>query len=161
MGGTDGAHLLTDSAHAERDKRFMPIITRTFLKAALVCFIAALAAGVLVAARPLLELPGFVAGLTPVYFHLFMVGWVTQLIIGVAYWMFPKYSRERPRGHDWLAWTTFVLLNGGLLLRVVAEAAQTTDAAAAWRWALALSAVLQWMAGMAFVANTWPRVKAR
>lgn len=139
----------------------MPIITRTFLKAALVCFIAALAAGVLVAARPLLELPHFVAGLTPIYFHLFMVGWVTQLIIGVAYWMFPKHSKEQPRGHDWLAWTTFVLLNAGLLLRVIAEAAQTTEAAAAWGWTLALSAALQWIAGMAFVVNTWPRVKAR
>lgn len=139
----------------------MPIVTRTYLKASLLFLVAALVAGVLVMARPLLDLPRFVAGLTPVYFHLFMVGWVTQLIIGIAYWMFPKYTKEQPRGRDWLAWTTFVLLNTGLLLRAIAEPAQTASGAAVWGWALAISALLQWAAGMAFVINTWPRVKER
>jgi hypothetical protein len=139
----------------------MPIITRTFLKSALLCFVASLVAGMMTALRPLVETPRFVDGLTPVYFHLFMVGWVTQLIIGIAYWMFPKHTKERPRGHDWLAWTTFALLNVDLFLRVIAETAQTTAVATEWGWALALSAALQWVAGMAFVVNTWPRVKAR
>ena len=139
----------------------MPIITRTFLKAALICFIAALVAGVLVAARPLMELPRFVAGLTPVYFHLFMVGWVTQLIAGVAYWMFPKQSRQLPRGHDALAVATYALLNVGLLLRVVGEPAQTVSAWPVWGWVVVLAALLQWLGGLAFVANTWPRVKEK
>ena len=139
----------------------MPLITRTYAKAALVYLVAALAAGIFVALRPLVDAPRFIGGLTPVYFHLFMVGWVTQLIIGVAYWMFPKYSKELPRGHGWLAWATFALLNAGLLLRVVAESAQATDAAAAWTWGLPISALLQWIAGMAFVINTWPRLKER
>lgn len=52
-----------------------------------------------------------------------MVGWVTQMIIGVAFWMFPKYTRERPRGSEALAWITYVLLNVGLLLRAIAEPA--------------------------------------
>ncbi len=139
----------------------MPVITRIFLKSALVFLVAAFLAGLLVMARPLLPLPRFVSGLTPVYFHLFMVGWVTQLIIGIAYWMFPKYTKDKPRGHDWLAWVTFVLLNSGLLLRVIAEPAQTVSPADVWRWGLVISAVLQWLAGMAFVINTWPRIKER
>lgn len=139
----------------------MPTITRTFLKSGLIFFVAALIAGVLSMARSIFNLPSFVAGLTPVYFHLFMVGWVTQIIIGIAIWMFPKYTREQPRGHEWLAWATFVLLNGGLLLRVVAEPAQISSSAAIWRWSLVISSVLQWMAGMAFVVNTWPRIRER
>ncbi len=139
----------------------MPIVTRTFVKTALVYFVVALLTGMLVAARPVLELPPLVIGLTPVYFHLFMVGWVTQLIIGIAYWMFPKYRRDMPRGYDSLAWTTYALLNLGLLLRLVAEPAQTVSPAPSWGWLLALSALLQWLGGLAFVANTWPRVKER
>jgi len=139
----------------------MPLLTRLFIKSGLTYFIAALVTGLLLVARPLLALPPIVAGLSPVYFHLLMVGWVTQLILGVAHWMFPKYSREEPRGHLWLAWTTFVLLNTGLLLRVIAEPTRSVSSAPVWGWLLVLSALLQWLAGMAFVINLWPRVKER
>jgi hypothetical protein len=139
----------------------MPIIARTFLKTSLIFFVVALLAGVTVMARPLLELPRFVNGLAPVYFHLFMVGWVTQLIVGVAHWMFPKFSRTQPRGHDALAWMTYGFLNAGLLLRVIAEPAHAVSAAVGWGWLLAFSALFQWIAGICFVLNTWPRVKEK
>ncbi|HRI57982.1 MAG TPA: hypothetical protein PK170_12915 [Anaerolineae bacterium] len=139
----------------------MPSITRLFVKTSLVYLVAALLAGFLLALRPLLALPALVNGLTPVYFHLFMVGWVTQLIVGVAYWMFPKWSKELPRGHDVLALATYWLLNAGLLLRVVAEPAQTVDAWPGWGWLIVAAALLQWLAGLAFVANTWRRVKEK
>ncbi|MEZ4618275.1 MAG: hypothetical protein R2867_22555 [Caldilineaceae bacterium] len=90
-----------------------------------------------------------------------MVGWVTQIIIGVAFWMFPKFTKEKPRGSQMLAWSTYVLLNGGLLLRAVAEPANAIQAWMGWGRLLALSALLQWLGGLAFVANTWPRIKER
>lgn len=139
----------------------MPPITRLFVKTALAYLLAALIVGVLVTLRPLASVLPFVAGLSPVYFHLFMVGWVTQLIIGVAFWMFPKFTRARPRGYHWLAWATYWLLNTGLLLRAVAEPAMVVNPLPLWGWLIALSATLQWLGGMAFVANTWPRVKEK
>ena len=139
----------------------MPPITRLFIKASLLYLIAALLVGLLLALRETLKLPAIVGGLTPVYFHLFMVGWVTQIIAGVAYWMFPKWSKQRPRGYDALALATFWLLNVGLLLRVVAEPAQTVSAWSGWGWLIVAAALLQWLAGLAFVANTWPRVKEK
>lgn len=139
----------------------MPLITRTFIKTGLIWFVLALVAGVVTALRSLQPLPAFMAGLTPVYFHLFMVGWVLHLIIGIVYWMFPKYSQERPRGRDELAWATYALLNGGLLLRVVGEPALAAAPDGPWGALLAASAVLQWVGGVLFVVNTWPRVKER
>ncbi len=139
----------------------MPLITRTFIKTGLIAFVLALVAGVITAARSLLPLPSFVTGLTPIYFHLFMVGWVLQLIMGIVYWMFPKYSREKPRGRDELAWATYALLNSGLLLRVIGEPALAAAPEGPWGVLLATSAVLQWLAGLLFVVNTWPRVKER
>jgi hypothetical protein len=139
----------------------MPVLTRWHIKAALLCLIAALAIGVALRWNALGSAPAVVATLAPVYFHLFMVGWVTQLIFGVAYWMFPKYSREKPRGSEALAWATFGLLNGGLILRAIGEPLHALQTNPVWAWALALSALLQWLAGLAFVINAWPRVKER
>lgn len=139
----------------------MPPITRVFVKAALAYFVVALITGFLLVAPPWLPLPAWVGALNPVYFHLFMVGWVTQLIIGVAYWMFPKFSREQPRGSDALAWSAFGLINVGLALRIIAEPANALAPGEVWGYLLAASALLQWLGGLAFVANTWPRVKEK
>ena len=139
----------------------MPLVTRLFIKTALFCFVAALICALLIALRPLLNLPSIVSALTPVYFHLFMLGWVTQLIVGIAYWMFPKYSKTAPRGSETLAWSTYALLNSGLLLRTIAEPAHSLYPWPLWGWLLAASALLQWCGGVTFVANTWPRVKGR
>ncbi len=139
----------------------MPFITRLFIKTALFCLVVALLCGLLIGLQPLLDMPLWLVGLTPVYFHLFMVGWVTQIIVGVAYWMFPKQSKANPRGSDTLAWITYVLLNSGLLLRTIAEPARIVQTGQLWGWLLAASALLQWVGGLAFVANTWPRIKER
>jgi cbb3-type cytochrome oxidase subunit 1 len=139
----------------------MPTLTRWFVKSSLVYFILALLAGLLVAARLPLSLPGEINSLSPVYFHLFMVGWVAQLIFGIVFWMFPKYTSEKPRGSEALGWATFWLINVGLGLRLVGEPLHTSYPEIGFGWLLALSALLQWLAGIAFVMNTWGRVKER
>jgi hypothetical protein len=139
----------------------MPTLTRWFLKASLVFLIAALLAALALAAGAIWDLPPIVGNLGPVYFHLFLVGWVTQLILGVVYWMFPKYSTEKPRGNEALAWGVFVFINIGLVLRVVGEPLNTLNPSTSWGWLLAISALLQWLAGLGFVINTWARVKER
>lgn len=139
----------------------MPVLTRWFIKTSLVYFIVALVVGVAQAASAPLHLPPGLATMGPIYVHLLVVGWITQMIFGVAYWMFPKYSKEQPRGRDWLGLACYALLNVGLVFRIVGESVQTLRPAAGVGWTLALAAVLQWLGGMAFVANTWPRVKER
>jgi hypothetical protein len=139
----------------------MPAITRWYIKAGLAYLVAALFLGVLLAGPAIMALPPSVAVWGPVYFHLFMVGWVTQLIFGVVYWMFPRYSREQPHGREGLAVVTCILLNLGLVLRAFAEPMQSLWPAPAWGGALVLSAIVQWAAGILFVVNTWGRVKER
>lgn len=137
----------------------MPPLTRLFIKTGLLYFVTALLLGCLIYVRPLAAVIPWLSGATPVYFHLFMVGWVTHLIIGVAYWMFPRFSREQPRGSQGLAWSVYFLLNSGLLLRVMVEPLQSRFPTLGW-W-LVVAALLQWLGGLAFVINTWPRVKER
>jgi heme/copper-type cytochrome/quinol oxidase subunit 1 len=139
----------------------MPPLTRWFIKSAMVYFITALLVGVMLMSQTLLTLPPLLAALSPVYFHLFMVGWVAQLIFGVGFWLFPTRSKEQPRGDERIAWATYWLLNVGLVLRVISEPLNSLEPQTVWGWLLALSAVLQWLAGMGFVVNTWGRVKGK
>ena len=144
---------------AVRCDPLMPFISRLFIRTSLAYLIAALVVGLLLALGPIQLLPMAIAVLNPVYFHLFMVGWVTQLIVGVAYWMFPKFSRTQPRGSATLAGITYFCLNLGLLLRAVAEPTLALNPTGDWGWVLALAALLQWLGGVTFVVNTWPWVK--
>ena len=139
----------------------MPPLTRWFIRTALTYLVAALLAGLGLALGQVVALPPVFGALQPVYFHLLMVGWVTQLIFGVVVWMFPKYSSEQPRGNERLGWATYILLNAGLLLRALGEPLIAAQPASGAGWLLAGSAVLQFLAGWAFVANTWLRVKER
>jgi hypothetical protein len=139
----------------------MPQLSRSFIKAGLIYFVLALLIGVLMAAQPMLDLPGWIGALYPVYIHLLIVGWVTQLIVGVMYWMFPKYSKESPRGSVRLGWATFGLLNTGLILRTIGEPLTTLNPELNTGWMLAVSAILQCCAGWAVVINTWGRIKER
>ena len=139
----------------------MPLLARLHIKTGLVYFVFALLLGTLLALRPILKLPAGLSAFQPVYLHLLMVGWVTQLIIGVVYWMFPKYSKENPRGSERLGWWVYGLLNVGLVLRLFGEPLNVLAGELNVGWLLALSAVLQMLAGWGFIANTWPRVKVR
>jgi len=139
----------------------MPPLTRWFVKSSLIYLIAALIVGAVMALQGVLPLPAGLAALGPAYVHLFMVGWVSQLIFGVVYWMFPKYSRAKPRGSEGLGWATYGLLNAGLILRVVGEPLIALRPEAGLGWLLALAALCQWLGGLAFVLNTWGRVKEK
>jgi cbb3-type cytochrome oxidase subunit 1 len=139
----------------------LPPLTRWFIKASLLDLVLALLIASVLAVQPLMKGLNGLTGLTPVYFHLFLVGWVTQLIFGVVYWMFPKYSTEKPRGRESLGWWTFWLLNIGLGLRVIGEPLNSLQPGGIAGTLLALSALLQWSAGLAFFANTWGRVKEK
>ncbi|MGE5249745.1 MAG: hypothetical protein ACM3QS_05970 [Bacteroidota bacterium] len=135
----------------------MPRLTRWFVKAALVYLLLAVSAGIFVA------WPGgsALSGLFPVYFHTLAFGWLTQLIFGIALWMFPKHSTARPRGHEWLGWVTLITLNAGLILRIIFEPLNSASPSAFSGWMLVAAALLQWLAGLAFVGNTWTRVRER
>lgn len=89
--------------------------------------------------------------------HLLTVGWLLQLISGVAFWMFPRHPTRPPRGDERLGWAGLTLLNGGLALRLIGEL---------WRlgmggpsWPLLASALLQFVAVALLVLLLWPRIR--
>ena len=137
----------------------MPLLTRWYIKSALVYLMAALLLAVVLALPS--DLPSFIRFMNPAYFHLFLVGWVTQMIFGVIYWIFPIITRSQPRGNERLGWASYILLNAGLLLRVIGEPLTASNPEAGFGWLLAISALLQWLAAVIFVFLAWPRVKEK
>lgn len=131
----------------------MPALTRWFVRTALVSLLAGLGLGLAGAIR------GTGGLLAPTVLHLLVVGWLTQMVFGVAFWLFPKYAPGRPRGSERLGWVSYGCLNLGVVLRVAAEPAAAVGGAAPA--ALAASGILQWIAAAAFAVNTWPRTRER
>ncbi len=54
--------------------------------------------------------------LLPLHFEMAIWGWMVQLVIGTAYWMFPRFLRIDIRGPELPAWIMVFLFNSGLFL---------------------------------------------
>ena len=142
----------------------MPALSRYFIKIGLLYLIAGLLMGVIMRLQPVMNWSGQIQLLRPVYLHLIFIGWVTQLIMGVGYWMFPKLSREKPRGNERIGWAVLILLNTGLILRSISEpgilvTGTDTNLKTGFAWMLALASMLLLFAGWLFIFNTWGRIK--
>lgn len=54
--------------------------------------------------------------LLPLHFEAAIWGWMVQFVMGVAWWMFPRYLSGSKRGPDSGAWSVFALFNTGLAM---------------------------------------------
>ena len=141
----------------------MPAIARTFVKAAFLYLVASFLLGALMMLDRWLNVSRWLKAASVSQLHLLVVGWITQLAIGVAYWMFPRCLKERdprPRGSDGLAWAVFGCLNVGLLLRFIVEPFYLMGAGPWLAALLALAGVLQALAALGFGWLVWGRIRA-
>lgn len=140
----------------------MPKFVRFYIKTALIFFLLSLLIGILMIARPLFDLPSYVSSSFPTYLHLFMVGWITQLIFGVSIWMFPAPDHGGRYGNENVIWAIYWTLNVGLVFRFLGEPGKLLlRASLIVNWLLVLSAVLQWTAGLLYAYHIWGRVKGK
>lgn len=136
----------------------MPKIARLFIKSGLIYFILGITLALVA------ELPQVHTGalLLPVYWHMIVVGWITQVIMGVSIWMFPRRGRGRDNPETTPAVLAFRTLNAGLILRFTAEPflpffRDHTVVA----WVVVTSALLHLCAAIFYVMEIWPRVFTR
>lgn len=134
----------------------MPVVSRTFVKAGMIYFVLSLIAGLL------LEIDAVsMPALMPLFWHMLMVGWITQIIMGVSVWMFPGRNREEGFWNQKWNWLTLILLNAGLVLRLIAEPAIGYSEAQIWPVLLVGSALLQVAAGGTYMIEMWPRIMSK
>ncbi len=136
----------------------MPRLVRWYVKTAFLW----LALALLLKAIAMFPAGASLPAITPVSWHALFVGWLTQLIFGIAHWMLPTKpgaTKDRLRGSEGLMWAVFITLNIGLLLRVIAEPMQIVQPGSLWATLLIVSAWLQWLAAVEFVVNSWARAR--
>ncbi len=134
----------------------MPRIARIFIKTGLVYFLCSLLLGVAFEIE-YLSFPGML----PLFWHLLMVGWITQIIFGVSMWMFPGRTREEGFMAQKWAWLTYGFLNVGLIFRVIAEPVVSYSDGIVWDTMILLSGILQAAAAVAYTVELWPRIQSK
>jgi hypothetical protein len=150
----------------------VPTTSRICVRASLAYLAVGALLGALLLINRWLPLGAWVYALKPSHVAFLIVGWLTQFILGVGWWLFPplKIGRrvdgtaarrgQETRGSESLFWLTFFLLNTGVLLRGVGAPLQVWTHQSWLQAASGLSGLLLLAAAVAFVANMWARVRA-
>lgn len=134
----------------------MPTITRIFIKTGLLYFVFSLVLGILI---ELGSLP--LTGLMPLFWHTLMLGWITQIIMGISLWMFPGRIVEESFWNQKYSWLAFMSLNVGLILRIIFEQQVYNPEVHSWKFMLLISAVLHVIAALSYAIEIWSRVAAK
>ncbi|MBE2272256.1 MAG: hypothetical protein IAE80_28735 [Anaerolinea sp.] len=95
---------------------------------------------------------GSIWRLLPVHVELLIFGWMMQLIMGVAFWIAPRFSKTPRYGRVFLAELACVLLNLGTLLNAAGQWGGTLPLQLMGRVALLC-------AGFVFLFHLFPRIK--
>lgn len=134
----------------------MPTEARWLIKTAFLYLALGLGLGVFRAAQGAGVFSGSASTLWLPQLHFLTVGWITQLIFGVAFWLFPNANSTG--GRSLVVWGAYFALNLGLLLRLGSEPALFPESVRAG--GLVASAALQWVASLLLVGHFWFRVRA-
>lgn len=133
-------------------------LVRRYIKTALVFFVMGLTLGgwitfLQVTGKPIAH------SLISVHTHLLLVGFMIMLIMGVAYWMFPRPAKDDYRYSPDLAAINYWFLTVGVILRSVSELVASANS---WRGFIIIAAagtLFQIIGGFIFAYNIWTRIR--
>lgn len=91
--------------------------------------------------------------LLPAHIETVLFGWTVLLVMGVAFWIMPRFSSPPVRGNEGLAWWAYVLINVGIFALIAASFNPH------WLWLSLLGRTAEAAGSLAFVAHAWPRIK--
>ena len=129
----------------------MPRLSYLFIRASLIYLVLGFTLGGLILANKSIPFAPFIWALLPAHIEFLILGWLTQLALGVAFWILPRLASNTPRGNERWSWAAFVLVNLGIALNVASPYVGLT-------W-LGLSARILQAAGVAaFAIGNWQRI---
>ncbi|MEK6590772.1 MAG: cbb3-type cytochrome c oxidase subunit I [Nitrospinota bacterium] len=135
-------------------------LVRRYVKTSLFFFLTGLMVGMWILIDQFIGERGTPAILISVHTHLILFGFVIMLIMGIAYWMFPRPAREDTRYSPSLAEINYWLITIGTSVRTAGELGLSfTYSLTSWL-VLIGGASLQILAGIIFAWNIWSRIRA-
>lgn len=131
----------------------MPKLSVYFIRAALLYLLAGFTLGALLLTQKGLPFAVEIWLLRPLHIEVVIFGWMLQLVMGVAFWMMPRFAEAPFRGDERPAWLAFICLNLGIWLNLISFLIY--DAAL-----LGLAGrALEVLAIVLFARHLWPRIK--
>jgi hypothetical protein len=132
----------------------MPRLSIWFIRFALDYLLLGFTFGGLILFNKGMPLFPLVWSLLPAHIEFVLIGWTSQLVMGMGFWILPRFSRPPVRGNEKMAWGAFVLVNAGIWMFALGS----FGSVGGW---LSLAGRAAEAAGvLLFVLNAWPRVKA-
>lgn len=128
----------------------MPKLSAVAVRTSLIYLLLGFTFGALLLANKGIPIGGWVWALLPAHIEFLLIGWTGQLILGVAFWILPRYPGGS-RGNVTLAWYAYIFLNVGIILVIL----QPVSGAA-----LLLGRLLEGASAVTFATHAWDRVRA-
>ena len=97
---------------------------------------------------------------TSAHTHLIFVGFVIEMILGVALWLFPRPHKDDTRYSPRLVNAAYWLLTVGTAIRAVGELARDSADGLALRWLIVCSGLAQVGGIGLFFYTMWTRIRA-
>ena len=150
----------------------MPLTSRVSVKASIIYLALGAVLGFVLLVNRWLPLGTVVSVLRSSHIQFLIVGWLTQLIIGVAWWLFPPLAMglgedsplpmrrgQAQRGSETLFWTALAFLNVGIVLRALFEPLYRWTGISAFSVLAGVSGWFLLLAAVIFVINLWGRAR--
>ncbi len=129
----------------------MPRLSRWFIRSALLYLALGFTLGGLMLSNKGAPLSPLLWRLLPAHIECLLMGWTVQLMMGVAFWILPRFQGRR--GNETPAWAAFFLLNAGVLLAGFGPTLALSGGV------ITVGRMAEAAAVAAFAIHAWPRIK--
>lgn len=130
----------------------MPKLSVYFVRAALVHMGIGFLFGSLILHHKGIPLYGWTWKLLTPHIELMIFGWTLQFVMGIAFWILPRFSHEPRYGRVGLGWCSFWVFNVGVAVAAIGGWFMADVALLLGRLAMLLAMLF-------FAVMIWPRVK--
>jgi hypothetical protein len=151
----------------------MPTTSRVTIRISIIYLCLGAALGTLLLVNRWILLGPAVSVLRVSHISMLVIGWLTQLILGVAWWLLPPLGIRHPtddglprrgqaqRGSEPLFWATVLCLNVGVLLQALFQPLFLLTQVNALGRIAGLADLFLLAAAVTLVVNLWARVRGR
>jgi cbb3-type cytochrome oxidase subunit 1 len=131
----------------------MPRLSVLFIRASLVYLVLGFSFGGLMLINKGFPVHFFLWRLLPSHIEFVLFGWIVLLVMGMGFWILPRFSSQPVRGNETLAWLAFIMVNVGIIFIVLASLG------VGGAWLTFLGRMAEAVGVFLFVAHAWPRIK--
>lgn len=133
----------------------MPKYSILFIKTAFIYFIFGTILGATLLINKAYNFNPLLWNLLPIHIEILFIGWFLQFILGVAYWIMPKYFSSKSYGNEIIIKTSYILINLGLIIKTILDYITSNTF-----YSLSLVSFLPVFIGiLLFASNIWLRVR--